>query len=162
MFDHQVRQALVRRGDDPDIDGLDIYRSYRGVVPFLDKLKKLGLKLVRQHADLIKKQSPVIGSLDKAGLALCIGAGKRSRDISEELRFDQVVGNSRTVDRNKRLIGPPTVLVDVTRQSAFARARLAGYQYGRIRKRNPAYSLDYFLHGKVRNDQTIACRSIFL
>ena len=76
--------------------------------------------------------------------------------MTEQLRFQQVVRNGRTIHFDHRPVLPPAELVDCVRHQFFSSARFAGDQNGGIGVRDPADHLVDFLHGRTVSDD---CRN---
>ena len=63
-----------------------------------------GLERQRKIADLVEKQRPAMRQLELARLSR-VGARKRALLVAEQLGLEQVLGNRRAVDRDKRAVG---------------------------------------------------------
>ncbi len=79
--------------------------------------------------NLVEQDSAAVGLFELAGLGRN-GAGERAFFMAEQRGFEHVVGDGRTVDGDKRLLGATRLLVDIACQHLFTGAGLAGDQHG--------------------------------
>ena len=73
----------------------------RLVLAFLKHAQKLHLDRGRQLADLVEKQRAA-ARLGEAALAPRHRAGERAALVSEQLRFEDALGNRRAIDGHER------------------------------------------------------------
>src|SRR5688572_18174645 len=71
----------------------------------------LRLERHRHLGQLVEEQRSAVSQLEQAHL-LAIGAGKGSFAVAEHLRFEQLLGNRRAIDRNQTLSGAAAMLVN--------------------------------------------------
>src|SRR5207253_10172206 len=81
--------------------------------------------------DLIEKDRPLVRHFEEAE-PIPIRTRETSLDVTEEGRFEQRIGNARTVDRDERRVHAPATLVDKTRDDLLADAALAGDEHLRV------------------------------
>ena len=81
-----------------------------------------------QLTDLVEKQRAAIGLLETAA-AQAVGAGEGALLVAEQFGFEQFGRDRRGVERDKRLAGTRTVLVQRARHQFLAGARFAGDQH---------------------------------
>src|SRR3989442_508726 len=72
---------------------------------FLKYVQQLGLEVRSHLTDFIEKNCAAIGELEFSGfLRRC--AGERAAFVAKQLGFQQVIGQSRTIDLDQWLVGP--------------------------------------------------------
>ena len=103
--------------------------------PVLEHAQHLGLQADRHLADLVEKQRAAVRDLELPGLA-GVGAGERPLLVAEQLGLEQRLGNRRTVDRDKRSVGPIAVRMKRTREQFLARPALTSKQHGGVGRGN--------------------------
>ncbi len=116
----------VRRGDQPDVQGHGFARPQAHDLTFLQNAQEFHLQCQRHVADLIEKQSAVVGRLEPARLGLrcpCEGAGL----VAEELRLGQRFRQRSAVHRDERPRAA-ALLMDTAGGELFARPGLTGDQ----------------------------------
>jgi hypothetical protein len=69
--------------------------------------------------------------------------------VSEQLGFEQGLGDRRAIDRDERLAGPVRLQVDVAGQHLLAGAALAGDQHGSLGGGDLLGELDHPLHRRI-------------
>src|SRR5208283_5590672 len=82
-------------------------------------------------ANLVEEQSAVTRRDEQSELAL-LRVGECAARVSEQLAFDQALGNRRAVHRHKRSAAPRTQEMERTRQQVLAGSALARYQHAHI------------------------------
>ena len=103
-------QVLVGGGDDAYVN------LHRGITTDPIELaicqhpQQAGLHIQRHIADFIQEQGPAVGLL-KATLTDLVGAGKGPFFMPEKFGLDQVFGDRRHIQRDKRRFGARTVTV---------------------------------------------------
>src|SRR5690625_1491172 len=72
----------------------------------LEKRQQLGLQCAAHRVDLIEEELTAVGNLEKSGLR-STSIGECAFLVTEQLRFEQIVGQRRTVDFGEaaRVIG---------------------------------------------------------
>jgi hypothetical protein len=73
-------------------------------------------------------------------------AGERAAFVTEELGFEQILGDRRRVDRDERAGRTRAVPVQRAGDQLLAGSGFAGDHYRRIRLRQPADRAEHFLH----------------
>src|SRR5687768_2954117 len=91
---------------------------------FLQHTKKLDLHRGRHLPDLVEEDRPSVCGLEQS-LSVRIRAGKRSFDVTEQLRLEQGLCESTAVYRDKRFLCAGAEIVDRTRHQFFTRTALA-------------------------------------
>ena len=71
------------------------------------------------------------------------GVGERSLDVAEELRFQQRLGNGRTVDLDERHVALRAAMVHGAGDQLLARAGFAGDQHRAARRRHQLDAMDH-------------------
>ena len=84
-----------------------------------------GLQVKRHVADLIEEQGAAIGLLEAAA-AHGLRAGEGTALMAKQLGLQQILGNSRRVDRHKGPVGTWRMLVQCAGHQLFTRTRFAG------------------------------------
>src|SRR5437764_11230696 len=93
----------MRRADDPDVDldGATAAHPLNDLI--LQETQKLDLHRLRDIANLVEEQRTIVRSLDFSD-DLLYRAGERAALVSEQLAFEQRLGNCRTAQRNEGAI----------------------------------------------------------
>ena len=90
---------------------------------FLQDAQELGLQIERHLADFVEEDRARAGHFEQPRL-VPVGAGERAFHVPEELAFQQVGRQGRTVDGDERLARMPQVM-DGPRGDLFAGAGVA-------------------------------------
>jgi hypothetical protein len=90
---------------------------------------------------IVGMRTPV-GELKLADLATPSGAGKCPVFVSQQLGFDQLVGNRRTIDRDERTTGAPARVMNALNEQFLAGAGLANDEHAGIRLGHHVGELD--------------------
>jgi hypothetical protein len=98
-----------------------------------EKSQQLGLGIRAEVTDFIQKQGPAAGRFQKAALAGGAGTAEGAFFVTEQFAFDQVRGDGRTVDGDKRPLKVRALVVDRAGDQFLARAGLPLYQYRGVR-----------------------------
>src|ERR1700710_653799 len=100
-FLHGSLHVLVRCRDHPyiHINGFKTAQAFN--LAFLDKTQQGGLTLVRQVANFVEEQRSAMRLFDSPYLALR-GTGERSAFVAEQLRMQEIRGNSAAIHRHER------------------------------------------------------------
>ena len=67
--------------------------------------------------------------------------------MAEQLGFQEILGQGRAIDRDKRREAPPAVEMKRARDQFLAGAALAQHQYGAVAIRHPLHQAKHLLHG---------------
>ncbi len=118
---------------------------------FLQDPQHLRLQGGGHFPDLIEEHRTAIGVLEFAGRALG-GAGERALLVTEQLAFEQGVGNRRTVDGHEWQMRALGQAVDRARQKLLARATVAKQQHRGARWRDLLDRATQIAHGIAHSD----------
>ena len=148
----------MRRADDAGIDGDLLAPANPLDRALLQEAQQLGLQGHRQIADFVKHQRAPIGGLDLAegGLAC---TGECAAFIAEQLAFQQVFGDGRTVDRDEAAPASGSLMQSL-RQHLLAGAALAQQQDGQIARCHFVNRPADPLHCSVPSQQAADCISL--
>ncbi len=111
FFFDRTFQVFIGGSNDPHIgldgplaaDALELF--------FLEDPQQVGLDVQPDGPDLVQEQGALVGQFETPQL-LFNGPGKGTFLMAEQFAFDQVAGNCRAVDLDKRALGPQAVVVD--------------------------------------------------
>ena len=122
-----VEQVRFDRADHPQIDlnaavGTQAFEGF-----LLQHAQQFDLLGQRQAFHLIEKQRAAVGMLDAAD-TLALGAGKGAAFMAEQLALEQVLGNRRAVQRDKRLAGAVAEIMQATGNPLLAAAGVAAQE----------------------------------
>ena len=101
----------------------------------LQHAQQLGLQLRRQLPDLVQENRSLVSYFELA-LFSFDGAGERALLVSEELAFEQRLGQRGAVDGDERFVSAVRVRMDGAGNQFLPRAALACNQHGRIGRRH--------------------------
>ena len=107
---NQVLEALVSCGDDAHVHAGWRVGTDPVKLAFGEHTQQSGLRVRGHVANFVQEQSASMRLLE-APHTLCGGARKRALFVTEQLRFDQLMGNRSHVDGNKRSAATGTVAV---------------------------------------------------
>ena len=88
------------------------------------------------------------------------GAGEGPLLVAEQFALEKGVRYGDAVDHEVGAFGPQAVLVDGAGHQFLARARLAAYQYQRVRGRGTADGLVDLVHGAARAHQRLGVTAV--
>ena len=128
---YPLAQILVGSGDNAYIHMHLPVGAQRHDHPLLNEAQQRYLCLGRQLVYLVEKQGSPVGDFQLAFGAL-FGVGKGPLFIAEELRFDQVLGDSAAVDRHEAAGCAAAAAVDEPGDHLLAGTRFAGQQHRRV------------------------------
>src|SRR5208337_3209504 len=137
-------QVLVSGGYEAYVQWDGFYRTDPLDLFFLEDCEEFGLHRQRHIADLVKKDSSVIGEFEFAWFASARSAGKGPIDKSKKFRFEEILRNSRAIDLDKGGLTPHRAIVDGLSENFLACAALPGYEQRRIR--TSCLSGEFFRH----------------
>ncbi len=101
--------------------------------------------------DFVEEEGAAMGELQFARL-VAIGAGEAALDVSEELRFEERLGQPRAVHGDERAMGAGRVHVDRARDQVLADAAFPGNEnLGFAERRTPGHR-QHFEHGGAGGD----------
>ncbi len=131
LFFDEIREFLVGRRNDSDIDLGAPYASQRFDNMVLEDTQQLGLSREAHLSDFIQKQGPAVRQLKPPRLAL-LGIGECAFFISEQFRLQEIFRNAGAVQRDERSLGARTGEMDGARQQILSGSALAGHEDGGI------------------------------
>jgi hypothetical protein len=102
VFQHHIAKILIGGGDYPCIDGDFLEAADAPDQAILQYPKDFGLGTGRHIADLIEEDGSVACRLEQAGFAFFSRPGEGAVYIAEQLAFDKLLGQRRTVDGDER------------------------------------------------------------
>src|SRR4051812_27892875 len=105
----------------------------------------LALERAGEFADFVDEQRPAVGHLEQPLLG-GDRAGKRSLFVSEQLAFQQRLGERGAIDGDHRFLGPLAMAVQRPRDQLFARAALPENQNGLVTGSSPLDKAENLLH----------------
>ena len=147
-------EVAVAGGDQPDIDANRPRAADAIDLALLDGAQQLGLQPRLHLADLVEQQRAAIGLLEPADAA-GHGTGEGAALVPEQLGFEQVFGDGRTVDRDERATGATAVAMHEACDHLLAGAALAGDQHAGLgRSELPCTAQDRG-HARVGADQLV-------
>ncbi len=127
LGDSLVQISICRRNH-PTIDRNRAIPTDADNRLLLQDAEQLDLHLRRNFSDLIKKQRSTTQQFEFTKPSLAAGTGEGSLHITEQFAFDQVAGQSRTVDSEKRAITEGTGVMDRLSEDLFSGSRFADDQ----------------------------------
>src|SRR4029077_1126044 len=103
--------------------------------PFFEHAQELSLGGQRQLADLVEEEGPPLGQLEAPRLP-AVGAGEGPLLVTEELVFEERLGDRRAVDRHGGAAAARREGMDRLCEELLARAALAGQEDRALRRRD--------------------------
>ena len=142
---HGFFETLVRGGDDANVRLDRLVAADALERAGLEHAQNFRLRRGRHVADFIEKNCTAVALLKLAD-ALQGRAGERAALVAEQFAFEQLLGNRRTVHRQKRLRAAMAVMINRAGDEFLARAAFAGDERGGIRARHLADEFEHLLH----------------
>ena len=139
---HQLRQSLIGRGNDPNIDAAGRGPAYAFDRHLLDGPQQFGLGGRRQIRDFVQKQRPFVRMLEFAS-----PRSNTSRNpllYPEQLRLQQRVDDGRTVDGHEWPVSSNAQVVNLASHQLLAGSGFAFNEYGEV---GCGDAFDAFTHG---------------
>ena len=130
-FGDHLLEVLVRRGDEPEVDGGLLAGAEAADGFRLKRPEKGDLGRHVDLADLVEAERAAGGGFDAAFLACLESAGEGAGDIAEELRLEEVAGERRAFDGDEGLVLAGREIVEGLRDELLAGAAFALDQHGR-------------------------------
>ncbi len=115
---HQLREFLVRGGNDPNIDRNRFETAQRFDLTFLKHPQQPHLHGGGDVAELIQKNGPSVGQR-KAPRFVAFCVRKRAGLVAEQLALEQGIRQRGAVDGHKRFPAPGREVVDGAREQLF-------------------------------------------
>ena len=134
---HQLRQVLVRGGDQLHVDLAVAHLAEPTEALLLEDLEQLRLDLRIEVADLVEEHDAAVRDLEQSRLA-ADRAGEGALLVPEQLRLEELAGEPGAVHVDEGLVRARPVAVEPARQDALAAARLALDQDRAARGGEPA------------------------
>ncbi len=149
---HRLFQIAIRRGNDAHVRAPGLRLAKPLVFLFLQQAEQFGLNLQRQFSDLIQEQRAAVGHRHFAP-GIGHGAGVCAFHPAEQLTLQQFPRETRTTDRDKRLVPVRAALMNCPGQHRFARAALAQNHDRSGRGRGLERHGQHFLHRRFARAQ---------
>jgi hypothetical protein len=131
-----VLKVPVGGGHHPHINAYRLAAADRVDLALLQHPQQLDLHVQRQVADFIEEDGAAVGQLEAAN-PVGHGPGESPLAVTEELAFNQILGNGRTVDGHKIATAPLRLLMQGSRHQLFAGATFASNHDGGRRIGHP-------------------------
>ncbi len=109
----------VRGRDDSDVDAAGEVLTDAPHLAFLDHPEELRLRAGCEFAHLVEEQRALVSLFEQA-LALADRPGERAARVTEQLRLDQFIGESRAVERAEGSMAPRTEAVNGARHQLLS------------------------------------------
>ena len=119
---------------------------------FFEHAQKFGRASRAHVTDFVQKQCATAGKF-KLSLSSLVGVGEGAFFVAKQFAFDQIGGQSSTIDLDHRPIFPTAQLVQSPRDQFLARPAFSGNQDGRSRIRNLLDLQKYALEGQAIADR---------
>jgi hypothetical protein len=141
-------------GDDADVEGDLRAPAHRPGSSLLERAQELCLEAERHVSDLVEKQGTAL-RLEQEPAVVLPRVGEGAAHVSEQLALEQMLGESRAVDRDEGPLGATASLVQRSRHEFLARTTLAGDEHRRIAFRDALDDLIDALHFRTRPEQVV-------
>ena len=128
---------FVGGGDDPDVDLQRPGRADPGDLAIFDRAKKPVLGRAREGRQFVEEQGAAIRLLEPAWPSLG-RTGERSGFVSEQLGFDQRLGQGGTVHDDQGAVPAGGQMVKPLGDQFLARPTLADHEHRAIERRGAA------------------------
>ena len=153
LGDHLLQIAVGRR-DHAHLHALRPLGAERLEFALLQHAQQLRLDGGRHRADLVEEDRSAVGERELPALGHH-RAGERAAHVAEELRFEQRLGNRRTVDLDERHVALRAAVMDGARHHLLAGSGLAGDQHRALGLRDELRALNHFLHRAAAADDAV-------
>ena len=152
FFRHEVFQVAAGRGEETDIGMQFLVAADAGKGPFLQEAEQFHLSLHGEVADLVEEQGAAVSGFRAADTpGNC--SGESSFFMSEQFTFDQILGESRAVQGDERLVFAVGEFDDGVGEQFLAGAAGAADQHGGVGRSDLAeFGID-LLHFAAVADQ---------
>ncbi|EFQ61796.1 hypothetical protein PFWH6_4198 [Pseudomonas fluorescens WH6] len=152
---HFTGEVAVGGGDHADIQLDRLARADALDFALLQHPQQFGLQAQGHLRDFIEQDRAAVGLFELARLG-GDGTGERAFFVTEQRRFEHVVGDRRAVDGDERLLGAGRLLVDIPRKHLFTGTRFAGNQHRGITARHPSRQLQQLRTGRFKGNRALA------
>src|SRR5205823_4491608 len=106
----------------------------------------------RELADFVEKQRAAVRGLEHPD-----ALGNRAREcatrVAEQLGFDEILGQRRTIERRERAVPTRAISMDCARDQLLAASALPGDEKGKWHMCRPHNGATYILDGRTDADQ---------
>ena len=119
----------------------------------LQRAQQLGLQCQRHRFDLVQKQRAAVGVFHLADAA-AVGAGERTRLMTEHLALEHGLGQRRAIQRDERT-APPAAFVNGASEHFLTRAGLTGDEDVGVGRCQRGDKPAHVLHGRALADQRV-------
>ena len=151
---HHVVQVAIGGRDDAHVHpGGCAVGTHRYHLAVLEKPQQHRLHAQAHLADFVEEDRAAVRLLELPDF-VAIGAGEAALHMTEELRFEQGLGDAGAVQRHEPLRRTRGVHVDEAGQDILADAALAGDQHLRVAGGQPPGHLQRPLKGRTRADHS--------
>ena len=140
-----LREVLVGGADDADVHLVRKVVADSPDLAFLEHSSKLLLERLGRVADLVQKDRASIGGFERPDL-VGVGAGERALAVSEQLAFQEVLGETRAVHDDERVVFARAIVVDGAGDELLAGARLPRDQDGAVDIRGDPHQIEHVPH----------------
>src|SRR5205823_5248730 len=107
---YKFSEVLLRCHDDSTVDRYQLIRAQALDLSLLQHTQQFGLERHWQALDLIQEERPTVCPLDLS-YPPPGRAGERPRLIAEHLAFEQLLGNTTAIDRDKLTLASNRLLM---------------------------------------------------
>ena len=146
-FLHPLFQVLMGGCNHPHIGFDGAVAAHAVEVAIAEHPQQTGLQIKLHVANFIQEQGATVGLLEAA-----TAHGLRTREgtafVTKQFALQQIFGNGRGVDGDKRTTGALRMFVQCTRHQLFARTGFAGDHHGHIALAQAANGAKHVLHGR--------------
>ena len=144
-------EVAVRCRDNPNVRPDRLVSAHALKFLLLNGAEDLALHEKRHVPDFVKEKSAAIAFLELPD-PLAHGPGKGPFFVTEELTFQERLGNCRTVHGQELLSGPTAVLMNRSSDEFFPRSALPPDEHVDVLIGDPANRLVDLLHGRTISD----------
>ncbi len=131
---HVLGEVAIRRSDDAHVDLPDRVAADAPDLAVLEDAEELRLQRRGKLADLVEEDGAALGLLEDAG-AVRDRPAEGAPEVTEELTFDQVLGDAAAVDGDERPLRTARQVVDRPRDDLLPRPGLPFDEDDRLRGR---------------------------
>jgi hypothetical protein len=125
----------MRRDNQPHVNLARLSRTDSRHQSVREHAQQLRLRCHGQLARFVQEERTLMGGFEQA-LAGAVGPGERAALVSEQLAFQQRVGECGAVDRDQRLCGAVAAVMNGPGHEFLASPGLSGDENSNIRRRD--------------------------
>ena len=148
---HHLLEVAVGGRDDARVDADRLHAAEPHELALLHHAQQLGLRLVRDVADLVEEDAALVGEVVEALLRVD-GAGERPLDVAEQRGLEQIRRQVARIDGDEGAIGAWRVGVDGARHQLLAGAAFAGDENRRAARRRLHDQVEHLAHARAAAD----------